>query len=155
VWNEKKNDSNPLLSKLRDLPRRIVCSGVFVIRTCVCCPNTKILLESVRCPVCLQSGLFVNQSPTVHNCVYRMVVLNSDHCFLPPFRSRSSAKNSQIPRPTRNRTQSSSPGKDASTRVVAASVRRSRSNSNLPHIGTPMTPKCWSGSIPQTAQSSR
>jgi hypothetical protein len=32
VRNGKK-DSNPLLSKLRDLPRRVVCSGVFVIRT--------------------------------------------------------------------------------------------------------------------------
>ena len=65
VERKKKNYSNPLLSKLRDFPRRVVCSGVFVIRTCVCCPNTKILRESVRCPVCSLSELFVNRSPTV------------------------------------------------------------------------------------------
>jgi hypothetical protein len=87
--------------------------------------------------------------------VYRTVILNCDHRYLPAFRSRSSAKSSQIPRPTRNRTQSSSPNKDASKPVIAASVRRSRSGSNLQHAWTPMTPKCWSGSIHQTAHSSR
>ena len=69
VWNGKKNYSNPLLSKLRDFPRRVVCLGVFVIRTCVRCPNTKILRESVRCPVCSLSELFVNLSPTVYLCI--------------------------------------------------------------------------------------
>ena len=63
---EKKNYSNPLLSELRDFPRRVVCSGVFVIRTCFRCPNTKILRESVRCPVCSLSELFVNRPPTVY-----------------------------------------------------------------------------------------
>jgi hypothetical protein len=91
----------------------------------------------------------------VHNCAYRMVILDSDRRSLLPFRSRSSAKHSQIPRPTRNRTQSSSPAKDASKPVVAASVRRSRSSSNLQHAMTPMTPKCWSSSSHQTAHSSR
>jgi hypothetical protein len=87
--------------------------------------------------------------------VYRMVVLNCGYHSLPAFRSRSSAKSSQIPRPTRNRTQSSSPAKDASKPVIASSVRRSRSGSNVQHAWTPMTPKCWSGSIHQTAHSSR
>ena len=91
----------------------------------------------------------------VRNCAYRMVVLDSEHPSLPLFRSRSSAKQSHIPRPTRNRTQSSSPAKDASKPVIAASVRRSRSNSNLQHAGTPMTPKCWLASSYQTVQSSR
>ena len=91
----------------------------------------------------------------VLQCAYRMVILDSDHRSLLPFRSRSSAKHSQIPRPTRNRTQSSSPAKDASKPVIAASVRRSRSSSNLQPAVTPMTPKCWSGSSHQTAHSSR
>ncbi|GFG34668.1 hypothetical protein Cfor_10902 [Coptotermes formosanus] len=68
--------------------------------------------------------------------------------------SRSSVKKSLIPRPSRNRTQSSSPAKDAA-KCVSTALRPSRSNSNLQHIGTPMTPMCWLGSIPRTAQSTR
>ena len=71
---ERKNYSNPLLSKLRDFPRRVVCSGVFVIRTCVRCPNTKILRESVRCLVCSLSELFVNRSPTVYRNTHSMAI---------------------------------------------------------------------------------
>ena len=50
----------------------------------------------------------------VHNCAYRMVkvTLNCDQCTFPPFRSRSSVMKSLIPRPSRNRTQLSSPAKE-------------------------------------------
>jgi len=91
VWNGK-NHSNPLLSKLCDLPRRVCYDSLIVwcvrvkqkkkifkslaqqttrfsaprsMLRGVRCPNTKILHKSVRCLVCSLSELFVNQSPTV------------------------------------------------------------------------------------------
>jgi hypothetical protein len=62
------------------------------------------------------------------------------------FRGRSSVKKSYIPRPTRNRTRSAPPSKDA-VRLVspAASLRRSRSITNLQRI--PMTPISWNRSV--------
>ncbi|XP_023725049.1 kinetochore protein NDC80 homolog isoform X3 [Cryptotermes secundus] len=73
-------------------------------------------------------------------------------------RGRSSVKKSLIPRSSRNRTRSSSPGKDAVKHASSAtSLKRSRSNTNLQYlgIGTPMTPMYLFGGIPGTAQSSR
>jgi hypothetical protein len=75
--------------------------------------------------------------------------LNSYQCTLPPFRGQSSTKKSLIPRPSGNRSQPSSPAKNAVKPVFTASMHPSHSVPYLQHTGTPMTP------IPQTAQTSR
>ena len=69
--------------------------------------------------------------------------------------SQSNTTRSHIPIPIRKRSQSSPPARNASKHVTTASVRRRCSSSNIQHIETPVTSMCWSGSIPQTAQSSR
>lgn len=69
--------------------------------------------------------------------------------------SQSNTTRSRIPVPTRKRSQSSLPARDAAKNVTTASVRRSCSSSNIQHIESPVTPMYWSGSIPQTVQSSR
>lgn len=69
--------------------------------------------------------------------------------------SQSNTTRSRIPLPIRKRSQSSPQARDAAKHVITASVRHSCSSSSIQHIESPVTPMCWSGSIPQTAQPSR